>query len=189
MFNFVAPIRMKLSQVVVFGLLTAKRFDAVRGDCVPAWAQCSVDDDQAVSCCAGSFCTKLNDYYSQCLPDDATDDGADGWTHPPTRAPTPAPSAPSLAPSSMPWIDDEDGESPYSCGATINGTLDKRASFSSLYEEYLDWHESYVVEAGPNGTDFCVEQVGQGQLCVSEGLGYGMLLSAYFEDQNTFDVR
>mmetsp|Transcript_19772 Transcript_19772/g.25790 ORF Transcript_19772/g.25790 Transcript_19772/m.25790 type:complete len:410 (+) Transcript_19772:385-1614(+) len=67
--------------------------------------------------------------------------------------------------------------SAYECGTSIADT-------SYVTSEYSNWVKSYILDTG---VGLCVDQPDQGSKCVSEGLGYGMLLSAAFNDQETFD--
>ncbi len=56
----------------------------------------------------------------------------------------------------------------------------------SLIAEYNEWRNQYVVSAG-NGMLRVRRDAGTSYDTVSEGIGYGMLLAVYFNDQPTFD--
>ncbi len=61
-----------------------------------------------------------------------------------------------------------------------------RLTRESLIAEYNEWKNQYVVSAG-NGMLRVRRDAGTSYDTVSEGIGYGMLLAVYFNDQPTFD--
>ena len=58
-----------------------------------------------------------------------------------------------------------------------------------LRGEYNDWKSNYITSAGTTGyNQYRVQRdKGSDYDTVSEGIGYGMLLAVYFNDQQTFD--
>jgi endo-1,4-beta-D-glucanase Y len=128
-------------------------------DCISEWLTCSVSDDNARPCCPGLYCWVQSEYYAQCQEVDA-------------GVPTPMPVAqtPPTPPKPTP-------PSAYPCGASVDDT-------AYVNTEYLKWRNAYVIETG---FGLCVDQPDQGSKCVSEGLGYGLILAAACDDQDTFD--
>ncbi|MGC8765112.1 MAG: glycosyl hydrolase family 8 [Brevinematia bacterium] len=61
-----------------------------------------------------------------------------------------------------------------------------RLTKQQLIQEYQEWKSVYVVDAG-NGMLRVQRDAGSDYDTVSEGIGYGMLLAVYFNDQATFD--
>nr|AGV52632.1 Man5A [Irpex lacteus] len=75
---------------------------------VPQWGQCGgISYTGDTTCASGSFCTRQNDYYSQCLPGTATTNPLSVTTPPPSSASSnttsqPSTSAPSTSAMSAP---------------------------------------------------------------------------------------
>jgi len=79
---------------------------------------------------------------------------------------------------------------PYACGVALNDT----DQTENLHREYSQWKETYILNVG---ADKCVVRPTQVRDisanpsypadCVSEGIGYGMLIAAYLGDRGTFD--
>lgn len=56
-----------------------------------------------------------------------------------------------------------------------------------LNGEYADWKQHYVTASGAGGYLRVQRDLATAYDTVSEGMGYGMLLAVYFDDQATFD--
>lgn len=72
----------------------------------------------------------------------------------------------------------------YACHTSI--APDQAAANQRLDELYADWKAKYVRTAGANLRVLSAMNDNTSRT-FSEGIGYGMLLSAYFSDQTTFD--
>ena len=145
--------------VSTLGLAAAFKVGVQSKDsCVVEWGTCSPDDDNALPCCAGTYCWVQDAYYAQCRLE---------------SGPVPSP-APVLEPTPYPTVN----ETSYGCGFTVPNME------SYVRSEYDAWKSTYIVTS-ENGA--CVAQPQQGGTCVSEGLGYGMILAAALGDKSTFD--
>jgi endo-1,4-beta-D-glucanase Y len=147
---------------VIIGVSEGFRFETNRikdADCIPDWAACSVDDDNALPCCDGLYCKVSSAYYAQCVELDGP-------------SPTPAPYKQKKSPSPTVKKDYT-----YACGFTVSNS-------NYVNSEYTQWKNKYVVSSDAGS---CISRPQQGNDCVSEGLGYGMLLSASLNDQDLFD--
>lgn len=64
-----------------------------------------------------------------------------------------------------------------------------KARYANLTSEYNDWKAHYVTSSGTGGYEYRVQRDAASDYdTVSEGMGYGMLLAVYFNDQITFDL-
>lgn len=71
----------------------------------------------------------------------------------------------------------------WQCGTPLSDDTD------AVRREYTAWKKQYLQDrSGTEGAGTCCINRGQttGNDCVSEGVGYGMLLSAYLDDRDTF---
>lgn len=66
----------------------------------------------------------------------------------------------------------------YQCGIITTSSSDY------VKTEYTKWKSQYIISSAKGS---CVSQPTQGSKCVSEGLGYGMILAAVMSDKTTFD--
>mmetsp|Transcript_24020 Transcript_24020/g.55243 ORF Transcript_24020/g.55243 Transcript_24020/m.55243 type:complete len:513 (+) Transcript_24020:164-1702(+) len=155
--------------------------------CIAEWQTCSVDDDNAISCCDGLTCVVKSDYYAQCKSSGPSP--VNNPTHRPSPMPYPAPTkvpspSPTKAPTkggSTPSPTPKSGPTPspgYACGNPLTGKDSEVATW------YATWAAKYIVDLGSGK---CVQRIGQGNDCVSEGTGYGMLMAAWMDDQTNFD--
>ncbi|KAI5456900.1 1, 4-beta cellobiohydrolase [Mariannaea sp. PMI_226] len=63
------PARSLLVAAALSGIALAAPFVDQRADCSSQWGQCGGINWNGATCCqSGSYCSKLNDYYFQCLP-------------------------------------------------------------------------------------------------------------------------
>ena len=74
----------------------------------------------------------------------------------------------------------------YACAASM--APDQRAADAELRTGYAAWRERYVTSRGAGGFLRVAIGTGSNDKTVSEGIGYGMLLAAYLDDQATFDA-
>lgn len=162
--------------------------------CIAEYQACTgYTDDEVDPCCDGLYCAVLSSYYAQCKQAIAAPTSRPTAATPaarPTTQPTPATlGAPSRRPTSAPatltdspttaWNSaDDDGSASYSCGEPLE------AQTGVVMELFSAWKDTYLVT---RGSGFCVQRPTDGNDCVSEGTGYGMLLAAQLGDQATFD--
>lgn len=64
---------------------------------------------------------------------------------------------------------------------------DQSAANSMLLAEWEDWKATYITSNGARGFRRVQRDAGTNFDTVSEGLGYGMILAVYFDDQSLFD--
>jgi endo-1,4-beta-D-glucanase Y len=110
-----------------------------------------------------------------------------GPTSAPTETPTTGPTNP---PTSGPTSPPVTGNFPYSgkpypyglASASTNQASDN----SYVQNEWNSWKSTYVTSNGAGG-NLRVQRPDQGNDTVSEGIGYGMLLAVYMDDQSTFN--
>jgi endo-1,4-beta-D-glucanase Y len=74
----------------------------------------------------------------------------------------------------------------YACAASM--APDQRAADAELRTGYAAWRGRYVTSRGAGGFLRVAIGTGRNDKTVSEGIGYGMLLAAYLDDQGTFDA-
>jgi endo-1,4-beta-D-glucanase Y len=74
----------------------------------------------------------------------------------------------------------------YSCAASM--APDQRAADAELRAGYAAWRDRYVTSRGAGGFLRVTVGAEYRDRTVSEGIGYGMLLAAYLDDQGTFDA-
>ncbi|HLM67734.1 MAG TPA: glycosyl hydrolase family 8, partial [Longimicrobium sp.] len=74
----------------------------------------------------------------------------------------------------------------YACAASM--APDQRAADAELRTGYAAWRGRYVTSRGAGGFLRVAIGTGRSDKTVSEGIGYGMLLAAYLDDQGTFDA-
>ena len=109
---------------------------------------CSVDDDNAISCCDGLTCVYKSEYYAQCKSSGPSP--ANNPTHRPSPMPYPAPTkvpvpSPTKAPTkhgSTPSPTPKSGPTPtpgYSCGNPLSGKDSQVATW------YQAWADKYVI--------------------------------------------
>ncbi len=64
---------------------------------------------------------------------------------------------------------------------------DQAAANAMLLAEWEDWKATYVTSSGAGGFRRVQRDAGSNFDTVSEGMGYGMILAVYFDDQALFD--